>query len=325
MCELENKTIRGYQFMEEIGQGAFSIVYKVFSQKYNEYFVAKVIPITKEQARSSTNLFEAETISLMQISHPNVIKLYDFFREDQCLILIIEFCPGGPICNRISTKNLFSKAKLYSIAVQLLEALCACHHLGIAHRDIKTANILIGKYEQIKLSDFGLSSIQDQNELNERFCGSYAYKSPELVQNIPFDPFKADIWALGVVFYEIATGNIPWEYRTLLELKKCICNVPIVPPDIVDPEFAEVIIMMTSHDPKKRPSAKQLASLPIFSSENGIGVKKIVSRGSFIRSTLSMGNKSFSLKRTSKSLSTFHTKETFKEKNDLDNTGNLEK
>ena len=301
MIEIQIGTIiRDYIFIEELGRGGFSIVYKVINQKYQDTFVAKVISINSSQNRSSINLFEAEIKSLMKINHPNVIKLYDFFRENDFFILILEYCPGGTLQDELEKKNFFSGDRLNFICCKLLEALNACHLNGIAHRDIKTSNILIGKYDQIKLSDFGLSHFKNNfDSKSENFCGTFIYKSPEILRNTRFDPFKADIWALGIVFYELSTGKLPWNFNNFNELKKQICTQIINPPETININFINIILLMTQHDPNKRPIVENLLLQPIFYENNKI-IKN--NKKKLTRNSLSLVQKSFSLKRPNKSL-----------------------
>ena len=257
--------IRGYVVREKIGSGAFSVVYRVYSPRYDQTFVAKVITIPFEKAHRYISCFESEVKSLISLNHPNVIKLYNFFRENNQLYLIFEDCPYGNLMEMLHTFHKVSGLRLLKMAKMLLEALNECHKNSIAHRDIKTANILLDKYKRPILADFGLASQIKEGEKLDNNVGSLAYKAPELFGDLPYCPFKTDIWSLGVVFYEMATGRLPWENTSNLTLlKKSIIHCAYTIPYDMDPNFGNMIIHMLNLNPEKRPSPQTLLENPIF-------------------------------------------------------------
>ncbi|OHT12398.1 CAMK family protein kinase [Tritrichomonas foetus] len=268
------KYIRGYVVQDEIGRGAFSTVYRVFCPKYCQTFVAKVLFIKGDHPQHYIVSFEAEIKALLLLNHPNVIRIYDFFREDNRLYLIFEDCPYGSLDDEICAHKKISPPRLYSFAKVLLEAINECHSNQIAHRDIKPANILLDKYNRPVIADFGLSEVLKSGEKLEKQAGSFAYKAPEIFKNEPYSPYKPDIWSLGVVFYEMATGTLPWKHcQTLQMLKKAIMTGDFEIPNEIDPEFGDVIKAMLDLNYRRRPSAQKLLDIPILANAESPGKK----------------------------------------------------
>ena len=151
----------------------------------------------------------------------------------------------------------------------MLDAIYYCHSNNIAHRDIKPDNIFIDHYNHIKLADFGFAKQFDDNTKSTERCGSLNFIAPEMIQCQEIDPFKVDIWALGITFFFMSTGLYPFKGNSREELKEAIlygdlnysnCNV--------DPRIRFLIGKMTAKNPVSRPTADKLLKLPIFTSIN---------------------------------------------------------
>ncbi|KAH0795704.1 CAMK family protein kinase [Histomonas meleagridis] len=188
-----------------------------------------------------------------------------FFDSSGCtLSIILEYCAGGSLKDVVLKEGPIKPPKLYWLCYQILDALSYCHEKNIAHRDIKPANILIDSYGRPKLADFGLSKIIEKGESTTSCTGSRPYMAPEIINRQNADPFLADIWSLGVTFYAIALGHLPWCCHSGIELDVAI-NIGMLPfPSNIDPAFRELIRSMVVVDPTKRMSLANLMNLPIF-------------------------------------------------------------
>ena len=281
--EIISKTLaeKGYILQEEIGHGQHAIVFKVLSQKYNIEFAAKVFSLNNEKNSHLKNIFNAEKFALLNIIHPNVILIYDYFIDNNHFYLILEYCPNGTLMNFIEKKTFKTKEKLIFYFKEMLEALKFIHSKNIAHLDIKPANILFDKYFRLKISDFGLASNFEKNELIRGFLGSLLFMSPEQIKRQNYDPFKADIWALGITFYLLATNENPWNFSNKIELENSISLGLINFPNNLDLEIKSLILEMLNMNFKKRKTTDELLNLPIFknilkhNSDNLIKNKKI--------------------------------------------------
>lgn len=258
----------GYQLDGELGRGGFAIVYKVLSNKYHgSAFAAKVISFSNNSTTRFNILdqYINEVSTLKRILHSNVISIYDHFRDKNSIYIIFEYCANGNLKELISRRGPLKKEKFVQYARFLLEGLNACHESGVAHHDVKPENILINDYERPVLSDFGLgeySMIED--ELSTFHAGTEPYLAPEILSNHPFDPKRADIWAMGITFYYMVVGELPWISSNKAELYDAIINGNILFPPLIDRNIVTLIKSMCAKNPIERPSAKELLELPIF-------------------------------------------------------------
>jgi serine/threonine protein kinase len=254
----------GYELQTQIGSGSYGCVYTVLSSRYvGLIFVAKVIAFAT-QFSSLDDIFNRETDILMHLSHPHIVRLFDKFTNGSDYILILEFCQNGTIDHFIRTKKLPVNA-IVRMAYQTLQALAHCHAIGIAHRDLKPANILVDAYGRAKLVDFGLSVCVSQQG-GPIVAGSLAYMAPELIARTP-NPnlFSADIWSLGITFYCLFAGEIPWpRLLKVAELERVVAGGIRQFPDSIRPDIQDLLRTMTKIDSAERPSASELLTHPMF-------------------------------------------------------------
>ena len=244
--------LHGYKKVDFIGKGSFSSVYLVFSAKYNSNFALKKTILASDVDNGGT---DAEIDSLLRLNHPNIIRIYDWFRKDNILYSVFEYCPNGSIGSIVGRglpKNIFMM-----FAKQLLEALNFCHKNGVAHRDIKPANIFLDMYNRPKLADFGLSFRVSKGS-NHNFAGSLAYMAPEIVSQVKADPYKADIWSLGITFYYLLCGRTPWGENTAAVIQKMIQKGEIFYPEEINRDLQHFIESMLRFTPDERPSCQKL-------------------------------------------------------------------
>jgi serine/threonine protein kinase len=256
---------RGFILGHQIGSGGFSCVLEVQSRLYpeNPSFAVKIINRSIEN-EAVLESFSAEVRALGSLAHPNVIQFFSHFHSDTFLYLVLEYCPGGSMTSLIAKWGVIPVASLRKYATALVSAVNFCHTHKIAHRDIKPGNMLIDKYDRVKLADFGLAMLIVRTELIDNFCGSLVYSPPELLAKRPFDPMAADIWSLGVSLFEMATGVLPWISRDEQELKEEIITGSFAMPESVSSDLADAIQKMIVVDPRVRATADELSRMPVF-------------------------------------------------------------
>ena len=202
-----------YEIQGEIGSGGYSSCFRVQSAKYNQTFVCKI----------STNkiAYNLELEILTVADHPNIVRCYDFFSSDKYFFLILEDCINGSLDNYVKVNGPLSGGNLHSIFFQIFDAILFLHSNNIAHLDIKPSNIFLDKYNRVKVGDFGISRIFNQEKLSHVYSGTKIYRAPEVELKKPYDPFKADVWSLGVTIYYLLVGhqiaNSADELRTYLK------------------------------------------------------------------------------------------------------------
>lgn len=279
----------GYTFLSPIGKGGFSSVFLVFSIQYNLEFVVKVSTYkSSHKSSEESNEFDLSEINhLINLNHRNIISMYKYFTDSHYLYIVLEYCEGGSLKDQIQQNGKISSRILYQYCYQILKALKHCHDRKIAHNDIKPANVLIDKNQRLKLADFGLSkgfspklihaednaaSNNDDHQVGKNgeilikhFGGSRPYMAPELLNLTAYDPFKADIWSLGVTFYELATGHLPWKTNDLEQMRLQISVGNFSFQNLkLNPRFCKIIHRMLEVIPSKRPKVDWLLEQSIF-------------------------------------------------------------
>ncbi|KAK8842741.1 hypothetical protein M9Y10_025604 [Tritrichomonas musculus] len=271
-------SIHDYYFTTLIGQGGSSLVYLGQNLKFGNQFVAKVMSVEPSEMSECWKIFDAEVSTLSVLDHPHIIRLYDHFREGNKFYMILEYCPGGSLQSQISRSNGLTSAQFRLIGREITEALAYCHEKGIAHRDIKTQNILLDMSGHSHLADFGLSLKTQKGQLYLSNGGSFEFTAPEIFTKKPHDPLAGDAWALGVVFAIMASGSSPWKYESLGDLKIIASQAQIQYkkpiPDIID----DLIRQLITINPSERLTMKQVLEHPAFkfpvSLKNKIHVKQ---------------------------------------------------
>ena len=251
----------GYTLIRPIGRGGFASVFLVHSNKYNLDFAAKVTRFREGDSKFG----EAEINSLRNLEHPNIIRLYDHFVEGHELYIILEYCRHGSIKDCFPPGHTMPLPVFKRFSYQILKALAACHALGIAHRDLKPANILVDDHGRPKIADFGLGIMCEKGVSVHYDAGSLAFAPPEFFKMKTLDPFKADVWSLGVLLCWMAIGRLPWRARNpgdlVKEISTCdighvICHLP--------KDVQQIITLAMKTDPRIRPSVEHLMELPVF-------------------------------------------------------------
>lgn len=257
--------LHGYRIQRLLGSGGYARVWLASSMKYNEdsVFAIKQIPVKSD---SDSEEFIQELRTLQGLSHPNIILVYQGFREGDYLYIVFEYCQGGSIMDLINAQGALKPPELYHYCQRIAEALKYCHQRGVAHRDVKPANVFIDRYGRVKLADFGLSQrLRDGESSITTFSGSVVFMSPEMLQKQSYDPYRADIWALGVTFYFMATGESPWNRaKERRDIIKAIFADDIEYPLEMDGKLRFLITKMLKAKPEERISLDSLLNNAIF-------------------------------------------------------------
>lgn len=252
---------RGYKILNWIGKGAFSNCYEVSYNKYpGTSFVAKVfIRSSYETFDYALESFKREATVMLNLSCPNIVNLYDYFTFENQFIFILEYCKKGSLSQTIQKSKLPTNLILKYVR-DAINAINYLHERNIAHHDIKPANFLIDDYNRLKLCDFGLSYTYS-DKMTRRFGGTNSFNPPEVIKLQPYDPFKADIWALGCTIYCMATGELPFIGDTKNDTSLQIINGVYDLPKDLDPTIKVLIQKCLEYYPKDRPTAIELLPL----------------------------------------------------------------
>ncbi len=207
-----------YEVQDFIGQGAMGLVYRAYHAQLQRTGAVKVLQGIAPDA-DSTARFRHEAQAIAQMRHPNIVNVYDFGEHDGTPYMIIEYVPGGSLANRLSQGQLDPAAALKYLR-GIASGLDYAHGLGIVHRDVKPANVLLEKDDTPVLADFGLAKLLQGSSLKSMTgvtTGTPAYMAPEQVTGSKVGP-AADRYALATIAYEMLTGVIPFDGEGLMEL-----------------------------------------------------------------------------------------------------------
>ena len=255
----------GYTLIKTIGCGGFSTVYLAKSMKYNKEFAVKQVR-PSQSVRLDSALSELRTI--MSLTHPNIIQVYDYFIENSNLYLVLEYCSGGSLQDMIDKSGVIPEDRLLQYLRGIVQSMAFLQSQNIAHHDIKPGNIFIDSHDRVKFGDFGISINVHQdteNGLNHsNFDGSLQFMAPEVILKEAYDPFCADIWSLGITIYYMLCGKLPWVKQSKEELKMRIIEGDIKYPDTMKQSFVNLLKKMLVVDFKQRITISDLLDSFIF-------------------------------------------------------------
>ncbi len=205
------------EIQQLLGVGGMGAVFKVRQKELDRVAALKVLPGEMAADAGFTERFLREARLLASLSHPHIVTVYEFGQRDGIYFLLMEFIDGVTLRQALRAepiKKLGSKETL-AIVGQLCDALQFAHDEGVVHRDIKPENILIDKRGRVKIADFGLARLLGQSPTMPTLTGTHqlmgtpAYMAPEQIEGLPGIDHRADIYSMGVVFYELLTGELP--------------------------------------------------------------------------------------------------------------------
>ena len=222
-----------YELTRVLGKGAMGLVYEGRDPNLDRRVAIKTIKVenlSEEAAAEYEVRFRTEAHSAARLQHPNIVSVYDSDRDGDIAFMVMEFIEGNDLKHHLDQGTLYTLEQTIGIMHDLLSALEYAHGQSIVHRDIKPANLLIEKSGRVKLTDFGVARIQDSGEATRTqgtMVGTLKYMSPEQVQGRPVDA-RADIFAAGIVLYQLLTGKRPFDGPTdFATIQQIVGHAPV--------------------------------------------------------------------------------------------------
>lgn len=250
------KTISHYKILDKLGEGGMGVVYKAMDITLQREVAIKFLPQLVTAGDEEKKRLKIEAQSAGVLNHPNIATIHSIEEVDDHVFIVMEYIDGKELKDIISSR-LMKLDEALNVIIQIAEGLGKAHNKGIIHRDIKSSNIMLTKEGNVKIMDFGLAKITGNSMLTQEgtTMGTAAYMSPEQAQGLS-STHLSDIWSLGVVTYELLTGELPFRAEHAAAWAYVILNDDITPPSIIDRriphQFDSVILKMLEKDPTQR-------------------------------------------------------------------------
>lgn len=226
-----------YRILSVIGEGGMAMVYKALDQRLDRNVAVKIMRDEMAEDEEFRSRFCAESHAVAMLSHPNIVAVYDVSHSDAMEYIVMELVDGITLKQYIDRKGALAWKEALHFSRQIAKALSHAHERGIVHRDIKPQNIMLLRDGTIKVGDFGIAALE--NEIHEdsgQAIGSIHYIAPEQARG-EFPDARSDIYSLGVVIYEMLTGEKPYVGETLGEIAVQHMNADPLPPHEKKPDI----------------------------------------------------------------------------------------
>lgn len=255
---VEGKKLGGrYEIVSRVGGGGMAIVYKARDVLLNRHVAIKVLNESLSNDSEFIRRFSREAQAAASLSHPNVVNVYDVGRDGYAHYIVMELVEGPTLKEYIQDNGPLSTEEASAVAVQICEGLAHAHDNQIVHRDIKPHNILLGSKGRVKVTDFGIARAASSSTITQKgsVMGSVHYFSPEQARGGAIGE-KSDIYSLGVVLYEMITGELPFDGDSAISIALKHLQDPVDNPQRynkeLDEAFVGIVLKALEKDPVER-------------------------------------------------------------------------
>jgi len=252
---MTGKHISHYRVIEKLAEGGMGVVYKAEDTRLKRTVALKFLPLRSLSSEEDRARFLHEARAAAQLDHPNIATVHEIDEAEGQTFIAMAFVDGPTVAEKVRQGPL-ELPEAVDIALQTARALREAHEKGVIHRDVKSANVMLTRRGQVKLTDFGLARLMSQEiTLQKRLQGTPAYMSPEQIHGEKVD-HRTDIWSLGVMMYEMVTGRLPFPGDSRQILVYAISNEEPEPVEKLRPqapaELVEIIRKALAKDPARR-------------------------------------------------------------------------
>ncbi|MBR0575444.1 Stk1 family PASTA domain-containing Ser/Thr kinase [Proteiniclasticum sp. BAD-10] len=246
-----------YEITEKIAQGGMSTVYKALDLNLNRYDAVKILKEEFAQNPEILERFKQEANAVAFLSHPNIVNIYNVGSEGNIHYIVMEYVKGQTLKEIIRSKGMLPNEEILNYSYQISRALESAHNSNIIHRDIKPHNIIITRDNLVKVTDFGIAKHSDSATITNsgKIIGSAHYFSPEQARGNMTDR-RSDIYSLGIVMYEMATGTVPFDAESPITIALMHMQEPLPSPKLKNPQLSDglerIILRATAKNPIDR-------------------------------------------------------------------------
>jgi serine/threonine protein kinase len=269
------KKVGKYELGRSLGEGTFGKVKYAIDTETNEAVAIKILDKEKIQKQNMGNQIKKEISIMKMVKHKNIVHMVEVLASKTKIFIVLELVTGGELFDKIVQVGKLSEEQARFYFRQLIEGVEYCHKLGICHRDLKPENLLLDEHGNLKISDFGLSSLYvgdadgegaTRTELLHTTCGTPNYVAPEVLSDQGYDGKKADVWSCGVILYVLLAGFLPFDESTIVALFAKIQSADFTYPSWFSAEVRSLIDQMLVADPHARITISNIKNHPWYTS-----------------------------------------------------------
>jgi serine/threonine-protein kinase len=234
--------VGNYKIEEKLGEGGMGAVYKGVDTMLDREVAIKALRPELASQTSVVERFRTEAVTLAKLNHPNIATLYSMFRQGEELYMVLEFVRGETLDSIMQKRGALPAEEAIPVFCQVLDGIDHAHELGIVHRDIKPANMMLTEKGTLKVLDFGIARLLGSARMTRagNIIGTLEYMAPEQVKGLETDG-RSDIYALGMMLYEVLTGRLPFQTENEFELMKAQTEMMPTPPREINPAIPEAV------------------------------------------------------------------------------------
>lgn len=242
MEDLSGKQLGQYRLVAPLGEGGMAFVYKAYHPSMERYVAIKILPRHYAAEPDFIHRFKQEARIIANLEHPNILPVYDYGEADGYTYIVMRYIEGGKTLTNLMQGQPLPLAQMLNLLSKIAAALDYAHSRGVVHRDVKPSNVLIDQQGNILLSDFGLAKVfasSSRFTVSGAFLGTPAYASPEQCLGRSDLDGRSDVYSLGVILYEMATGRPPFDAETPMAVAVKHINDPLPLPRKLNPALPE--------------------------------------------------------------------------------------
>jgi serine/threonine-protein kinase len=250
------RTVGKYRIVERLGRGGMGTVYKAVDETLDREVAIKVLNADLRDAELMKR-FRAEAVTLARLNHPGIATLYELYRDDENLLMVMEYVRGETLHDLAERLGAMPPPQAAHLAIQILDALAHAHRWGVVHRDLKPANLMVTETGAVKVMDFGIARVLGTEHFTQGgyMMGTPAYMAPEQVLGGEVDG-RADLYAVGVVLYRLLSGQLPFSADTAIAMVQKQVNEAPTPISAFQPGLphwcGEILARALAKSPDER-------------------------------------------------------------------------
>jgi serine/threonine-protein kinase len=249
--------VGSYKITDKIGEGGMGAVFRGIDVMLEREVAVKMLRPELSQQPNIVERFRSEAVTLAKLNHPNIATLYSFVRQGDDFFMVMEFVRGETLDDLIRRSGAMPVDKAIGLLCQALEGIDHAHRMGIVHRDVKPANMMMTESGTLKVMDFGIARVLGTARMTKQgnIVGTIEYMSPEQVRGQETDA-RSDIYSLGILLYEMLTGRVPFSSDSEFDLMKMQIDEAPQPPRVFSAQIPQVVEQAIMRALAKRPEAR---------------------------------------------------------------------